>query len=322
MTGPKFPTASAVLAAAKSQIGVTEKPKDSNITVYGQDFGWPGVPWCGQFVWWCFHRARVDLRRVGVAHPAFTPSFFAEAAKAGWIRPGDHDIQPGDVLFFDFIAPFNTTGIQHVGIATSRPSYGRVHTIEGNTSSGTDGSQDNGGGVFARTRSLDVIVAVVRPPYAKATASVPRPSSRVIRAGAGAAAVAGAVTAVGTAVAGSPTPHTVPVPAPRSASSPTVRITVVPAPHPKPTSTPRPTPTHASAPAQRTIVGPLRYGQTSGSVKVLQRHLGVSPTGYFGRATLRKVLAAQRTADLTADGVVGPATASAFGLAYAPANRP
>jgi peptidoglycan hydrolase-like protein with peptidoglycan-binding domain len=52
-------------------------------------------------------------------------------------------------------------------------------------------------------------------------------------------------------------------------------------------------------------------------VKALQRHLHVTPTGYFGRVTLRKVKAVQAAADLTADGVVGVNTAAAMGFTYA-----
>jgi hypothetical protein len=165
---PTWPTAAQVIQVAKSQIGTTENPPGSNHTKYNAAYGAysQGWAWCGIFQWWCFAQAGIDLRKDGgIPDPQFTPSFFAEAKAAGWVVPADENIRPGDVLFFDFVPPFNTAGIQHVALATTVPDHGTVHTIEGNTSSGNSGSQDNGGGVFARARSLDVIVAAVRPPY-------------------------------------------------------------------------------------------------------------------------------------------------------------
>lgn len=328
MPALRFPTAAAVLRAARSQVGVTENPPGSNHTIYGDEYGQPRTYWCGHFVWWCFNQAGVDLRRIGIPHPQFTPSFFTEAAKAGWVRPADTAIQAGDVLFFDFRPPYTTSGIQHVGIATGPPRRGIVPTIEGNTTSGPGGPQDNGGGVFERHRGLDVIVAVVRAPYAGTptrAAAKPATSSkaRTARNAAAAVAVAGAVATVGNAAVTGPTAPTakaVPSPAAAAPARPSARPT------PSPTATPHRTPRRAvpapRRPVQGVIVGPLRSGSTGESVKVLQRHLGLNPTGYFGRATLRKVRAAQAAADIPQDGVVGPTTTRAMGLPYVPANRP
>jgi hypothetical protein len=168
---PQYPSAQSVIDAALSQKGTTESPAGSNLTPYGKAYGWNGVAWCGIFVWWSFRTAGIDLRQNAILNPQFTPWFWDEAKKAGWAQEADDSIQPGDVLFFDFVSPFNTAGIQHTGIALAAPSGGYVQTVEGNTSSGNSGSQDNGGGVFVRTRSLSVIVAAVRPPYAAATAT-------------------------------------------------------------------------------------------------------------------------------------------------------
>lgn len=165
---PAWPTVDAVLKVALSQEGVTENPPGSNDTIYGREYGVPKVAWCGQFVWWCYKKAGIDLKANGIAHPLFTPAFWNEARAARWVVHADAAIQAGDVLFFDFAPPFNTAGIQHTGFALAAPAGGQVKTIEANTSSGPGGSQDNGGGVFRRTRSLDVIVAAVRPPYGQA----------------------------------------------------------------------------------------------------------------------------------------------------------
>lgn len=167
MGATSFPSAEQVVTTAISQNLTVENPAGTNRTKYGAAYGWNGVAWCGIFVWWVFNACGIDLRQSGIADPAYTPSFFNEARKAGWIWVNAAEIEPGDILFYDFAPPFTTAGIQHVGIAVSKPSMGLIHTVEGNTTAGDSGVQDNGGGVFLRTRNLSLIVGVVRPPYTK-----------------------------------------------------------------------------------------------------------------------------------------------------------
>jgi hypothetical protein len=69
-------------------------------------------------------------------------------------------------VFFDF--PDSHTGIQHVGFVERVRADGTLVTIEGNTSSGTSGSQDNGGGVYRRTRPPAYVVGYGRPAYQEA----------------------------------------------------------------------------------------------------------------------------------------------------------
>jgi hypothetical protein len=65
--------------------------------------------------------------------------------------------------------------------------------------------------------------------------------------------------------------------------------------------------------------GMLQRGTSGPAVTVLQRALGVSPTGNFGPVTARAVRAFQRSHGLAVDGIVGPQTSAALGLA-APAR--
>ena len=44
-------------AVARAEIGTREYPEDSNRQKYGEAYGWNGVPWCVQFIWWCFMQA-------------------------------------------------------------------------------------------------------------------------------------------------------------------------------------------------------------------------------------------------------------------------
>ena len=50
----------------------------------------------------------------------------------------------------------------------------------------------------------------------------------------------------------------------------------------------------------------IRYGSTGNDVKVLQKYLGVTPDGIFGKVTEQKVKDWQKRNGLTPDGVVGP----------------
>ena len=83
--------------------------------------------------------------------------------------------QPGDVILFDW----GGDGVcDHVGVVEKNfGSY--VQTIEGNTSSGSSGSQSNGGGVYRRTRAWSTVKAVVRPNYGSSsgTTTTTKPST-------------------------------------------------------------------------------------------------------------------------------------------------
>jgi hypothetical protein len=74
-----------------------------------------------------------------------------------------HTPRPGDIAFFDFPGD-NTYGIQHAEFVETIAGRNLVD-VGGNTSSGTAGSQDNGGGVFERVRPLPWVVGYGRPAY-------------------------------------------------------------------------------------------------------------------------------------------------------------
>jgi hypothetical protein len=74
----------------------------------------------------------------------------------------------------------------------------------------------------------------------------------------------------------------------------------------------------AQAPAPVT----LGAGSSGNAVSALQAALGVSQTGHFGATTARAVRSFQRRNGLVVDGIVGPQTAGALGLASAPQSAP
>lgn len=94
-----------------------------------------------------------------VPDTAYTPT-----AANTYKRAGRWHSSPavGDLAFFDF--PDSTTRIQHVGVVESFTDT-TVTCIEGNTSPGSTGSQDNGGGVYRRTRPRTHVVGFGRPAY-------------------------------------------------------------------------------------------------------------------------------------------------------------
>ena len=136
-----------VLDVARKELGNTESPAGSNRTKYGKWMGLDGQPWCMSFVQWCCAQA-------GHLLPYRTGSC---SDLLGWYRR-NHPEQvfttpkPGDIIIYNF---------GHTGFVESVGS-GTITAIEGNTSAGEAGSQDNGGGVFRRTRSKKLVTAYIR----------------------------------------------------------------------------------------------------------------------------------------------------------------
>ncbi|MCI8714292.1 MAG: CHAP domain-containing protein [Oscillospiraceae bacterium] len=137
-----------VLNIACGQLGVTESPAGSNRTKYGKWMGLDGQPWCMSFVQWCFHQAGTPL-----PHRTGSCSALLNWYKANRPECVVKDPQPGDIAIFTF---------GHTGIV-ERALPGSVMCIEGNTSPGQSGSQDNGGGVYRRQRNLALVRAFIRP---------------------------------------------------------------------------------------------------------------------------------------------------------------
>lgn len=141
-----------VVRFAQAQVGTVEQPPGSNrgpkITAWQQSFGsWlVGQAWCGVFAGVCLRQAGVPVnsRIAGVALIEDDARSGANGFKAWTTDP--KRVRPADlVVLFG-------RGI-HVEVVV-KVEGGFVHTVGGNTSSGNVGSQNNGGGVFARVRSL------------------------------------------------------------------------------------------------------------------------------------------------------------------------
>lgn len=157
-------SATAALAWAHDQIGVTEKPKDSNWGHPVQDWikasGYGGpVPYCQ-----CGANMVASKGGAPLIKDGYTPNFLAGRYRAqGYVPVALSHAKPGDFVYFKW--PGLSGAIcDHVGILVAMTAS-TVTCIEFNTSSSNAGSQNNGGGVWLRTRSRGLVAGAVSVPY-------------------------------------------------------------------------------------------------------------------------------------------------------------
>ncbi|MEA2495527.1 MAG: hypothetical protein QOJ29_3438 [Thermoleophilaceae bacterium] len=155
----------ALLKWAHSKVGMHESPPDSNrgpeIDKYNRECGTLAAPYCAEFVVY-------GLRHICEIHvPSewrYSPNIWTDA-KAGryGFRAASKETrpEPGWVVLMDFVAGGDP--VMHVGFVDDPID----HHVEANTSSDQHGSQDNGGGVYIKTRTerLPFIVGYAVPPF-------------------------------------------------------------------------------------------------------------------------------------------------------------
>jgi peptidoglycan hydrolase-like protein with peptidoglycan-binding domain len=152
-----------ILARARSQLGIHERPFGSNRTQYSEWYGLIG-PWCAMFVSWCFFHEGLPLPATTAKGFAYTPVGAAWFKRQGrWTRRP----QVGAVIFFDFPGD-GVDRISHVGIVERVNADGSPTCLEGNTNA--PGGR-TGGQVMRHRRSVGIMgyglpsygVAVGRP---------------------------------------------------------------------------------------------------------------------------------------------------------------
>ena len=271
MTKPEV--RAAVVRAAASQVGYTEGR--NNWTKYAVETAlkWmQNQPWCGLFYCrsvWVATGKQVALWKH--ANWMYTPTIVSEAKKHGaWKTnrplPGDASMQnfPGGSF------------VDHIEVVVSGNK-----TIGGNTSSGTRGSQSNGGGVFRRTRNTPQVIGWVD-------------LEKILKA-------------YGYEFEGAQAPAK---PAPKPTTGAKVLTGVVAAAQ-KLQGTVKGEPRGPFPLRGNQWFGP--GGVTSGQagVAMIQRKVGVTPDGAYGPKTTAAVKAWQKRVGLPAseqDGLVGPLT--------------
>jgi hypothetical protein len=164
---------SQVHSALVKELGVTERPANTNRQKYGAHFGQNGVAWCAWFVSWVFDSANAISLIFGADGYTVNMAKHFYNAKQWYSSP-----KAGDIVFFHFGNPTyggRWKGIHHVGVVEGVLADGRITTIEGNTSPSTTGSQYNGGCVARRVRSQKYVAGYGRPKYDPPEMSVPTP---------------------------------------------------------------------------------------------------------------------------------------------------
>ena len=125
-------------------------------------------------IWWCMAAVSMWVYKSGGTLPG-GPQFNTDAATAAARAEGrlvsKEDAQPGDVLIYDW--NYGTMATDHTGLCLDPSSDSVVIAIEGNTSSGSAGSQSAGNGVHRRIRDWDDVRYVIRPYYDGSPATVP-----------------------------------------------------------------------------------------------------------------------------------------------------
>lgn len=166
-------TSAKVLSIAAAEIGYSRWTDPKQGTKYGRwyaektnssYFGTNGVPYCAMFVAWVLDQAGQKCSGM----PTASCSTAKNGAKnAGLIRANKKDAKAGDLVIFDWGGDGK---VDHIGFVEKNcGSY--IQTIEGNTSSGSSGSQSNGGGVYRRTRSWGTVNCVIAVPYVGGSSS-------------------------------------------------------------------------------------------------------------------------------------------------------
>lgn len=156
-------TAQELVKISYDRIGVKENPPNSNSVdandwFYGRRVQGSAYPWCCTSICYRFHLANADNL---VKHTASCSDMYNWFKAKGRIYSTP---KVGDLVFFKFDKSLSCIA-QHIGLVVEVLSNSKIKSIEGNTSSGNSGSQDNGGMVALRTRSASQIVGYGRPAY-------------------------------------------------------------------------------------------------------------------------------------------------------------
>lgn len=160
-------TAKKIVNRAIKEIGVKEKPANSNKVkyntwYYGREVSGSAYPWCCAFIAWLFYITGAAKLFCGGAKVAYCPTVESYYKKMNRWYPNTKG-KKGDLCLMDF----GKGRASHIGIVEKKNLNGTYTVIEGNTSTS---SNDNGGTVMRRIRSKSVIRGFARPKYKKQSA--------------------------------------------------------------------------------------------------------------------------------------------------------
>ena len=164
-------TAEDLISVAKKDVGYNVVTDPERGSKYGRWYQENANP----------YKSSVDYGANGVAYCVMAISYWLDQANVGapgFPRAGcegaalharkesravaPNEIEAGMLVLFDWDRDGEP---DHIGIVEERISDRLFKTVEGNTTSGNYGSQDNGGWVASRTRDIDDVYCGVRPYY-------------------------------------------------------------------------------------------------------------------------------------------------------------
>ena len=156
-------SASDVMRVAMGEVSNTEFPPGSNHVQYWNEYDerMQGQPWCVCFLWWVFQHAGAKTAFFGGAKTASCTTLYRWYKEQG-LTVRKNKAQPGDLVLLNF---HGTSACEHCGLVVDVGEGNWIQTVEGNTSPGLEGSQDNGGCVALKIRTMAQIVGVCRPQY-------------------------------------------------------------------------------------------------------------------------------------------------------------
>jgi hypothetical protein len=160
---------------ARDQVGTVETSPNwgGKISVWIRASGYTfPVAWCQCFANAVAVQGGAPQPTPFPAKPAgFTPAFLlGQFDGQGYDPIPLSQAEPGDFVYFDW-SMGRGDPCDHVGVLLSMTAT-TVTCVEGNTSSTNAGSQNNGGGVWIKTRSRSLVAGAVSVPY-KSRSSAP-----------------------------------------------------------------------------------------------------------------------------------------------------
>lgn len=171
---------------ALKYIGTKESPRGSNKVVFNRDYYGKDVsaPWCCAFVWDVYRMAKASAYFYGGGKTASCTTLlnWYRKNRNKWVHKDITRLKRGDLVFYQFDKDDNA---DHIGIFEKIIDGKNFYAIEGNTSSGNAGSQDNGDGVYRRKRPMSKVMAFVSIEFEddtkKDTNPYPEPTKTVYR---------------------------------------------------------------------------------------------------------------------------------------------
>ncbi len=167
--GPK-----AAVAYAKSMIGVTEdtgaenvgddvvrKGKKGGVTFWEAAWGFGACFWCLCFASYCVKLIGGAQISGNCCH-AGEIERMAKARTNGWVAVPPSEAKAGDIALYQFEGSAEP---DHGELVVGPLKDGKFNDVGGNTSPDSGGSQNNGGGVYAKLRDPGILTCVARPLY-------------------------------------------------------------------------------------------------------------------------------------------------------------